>query len=531
MRSQDASLMGRTRPLCPRTAHAVWIWPVLLVLVGCAASLDEGRPHPQTLRVEAQGTAPRPKVQASQQRAKIGPIERQLIDVDYFQGLLVRAGVPAGRLPKEGRRLTPEDAFHLLSWVIQAEVPLRDFGPWRMASHLLWQVVVENQQVQRSELHARLRRFQGLLVLRPDGYLVLATTGEAIQHIGTVLLENGALRAEAFEVGPFYAVRQGMLYRLEQDLSVHPDTVLSGVYAPDTGTLGPAVEGAGMAVSDTVSGIVALVLHPGETLEGLAQVPSAVRTLFASAPAYWAHFQVLPHGEQVRAVSRVLTHVLLMCGTASAGAQGVASAAGRLGSLGLPVLSVSAEGALVLSRVAVPAGQLVTAVGTGAQAVYVLHMASVGAMAAAGSGAGGRGGSSWPPPPAGPGRWIPKNEGMSESALKYQCQVTGAPPGWVYRVERAGEACDFDGYRGGFLLDAKGPGYANKFFDNLKPKPWFEKTGALEMVEYAQRQLRVANGVPIRWYVAEEKAALAMRELLAAKGIEGIEVLHLPPVP
>jgi hypothetical protein len=193
------------------------------------------------------------------------------------------------------------------------------------------------------------------------------------------------------------------------------------------------------------------------------------------------------------------------------------------------VLSLSAEGTLVLSRVAIPAGRMVTAVSATPGALYILNMAS--------KGAGGNGrshdGSAWKPPPGGPGKWVRKSEGMPARARQYQSQVTGAPDGWVYRVERAGEKFDFDGFSEteGFLVDAKGPGYDSKFTSTLEPEYWFRETGAREMAETAQRQLRVANGVPIRWYVAEAKAARAIRRLLSDAQCEAIEVLHTPALP
>ena len=91
----------------------------------------------------------------------------------------------------------------------------------------------------------------------------------------------------------------------------------------------------------------------------------------------------------------------------------------------------------------------------------------------------------------------------------------------------------FDGFKDGVLLEAKGPGYANKFLDNLKPEVWFEKSGARALVEQAQRQLRAASGTGarIRWHVAEKKTAEAIRELLKGKGIVEIDVVFTPPRP
>jgi len=211
-------------------------------------------------------------------------------------------------------------------------------------------------------------------------------------------------------------------------------------------------------------------------------------------------------------------------GTAGAGSARAASAAGRWGKLGLPVLTVSAQGTLAVSRVALPTQALVTAVSTGTGAVFILHMTAQGA-----EGAGDSGPRPWTPPSGGPGKWVRKNEGMKPRARKYQSEVSGAPEGWVYRVERAGEKYDFDGFKDGRLVDGKGLNYDNKFLDTLEPQHWFENTGAQEMLKNAERQRRVANGVPIRWHVAESKAARAIRKLLADNGHLGpIEVIHTP---
>lgn len=459
----------------------------------------------------------------------VGPIQTSAMDVDYFQGLLVRAGVPPHALPRDSRRVTPDEAMQLLSWVLAADVRMRDFGPWRMASHLLWEVVHGGTAVSRNALYERMRRFAPLLVLRPDGHLVRATTGEALQHLGTVRLENGALRAEGFEVGPFYLpVQNRFLYPVDATLTVHPDARVAGIFMPDDGTLGPVLEGAGQAVTDSVTGVVALVLHPRESLEGLAQLPLAVRDLLQHSPEYWEHFRSQPRGAQVREVSRLLTSVLITCGTAGAGSARAASAASHLGRLGVPVLSLSSKGVLALRRVAVPAESMVTAVSTGAGAFFIVHMSARGVR---GSGGGDTERKEWKPPPGGPGAWVLKGEGMKPWARKYQSQVSGAPEGWVYRVERAGERFDFDGYKDGYLLDAKGPNYDNKFADTLEPKYWFENTGAQEMLKNAERQLRVANGVPIRWHVAEAKAAQAIRRLLKENSYGAIQVLHSPILP
>jgi hypothetical protein len=123
---------------------------------------------------------------------------------------------------------------------------------------------------------------------------------------------------------------------------------------------------------------------------------------------------------------------------------------------------------------------------------------------------------------------------MSERARRYQEQITGHTADeayWVGGVGRNSGGVKFDGFKNGVLEDAKGPGYANKFLDNLEPKEWFRHSGAQGLVDQARRQLSAAKGVPIRWYVAEEKTAKALRKLLANNEVKGIEVIFEPPLP
>ncbi|MEW9533594.1 RHS repeat-associated core domain-containing protein [Microbispora sp. NPDC049125] len=123
--------------------------------------------------------------------------------------------------------------------------------------------------------------------------------------------------------------------------------------------------------------------------------------------------------------------------------------------------------------------------------------------------------------PGGPGSWGSANESMSARAAAYQMEVTGVPHGMVYWVN----GVKFDGYRGGVLMDAKGPGYA-KFVKNGRFQPWYN--GADDLVAQAQRQLQAAHGTPVVWYVAEKDAMLAMQNLFASRGIKGITLVHQP---
>ena len=120
---------------------------------------------------------------------------------------------------------------------------------------------------------------------------------------------------------------------------------------------------------------------------------------------------------------------------------------------------------------------------------------------------------------------------MPQEAQRYQSQVTGAPEGWVYRV-RTGlgpkDFVDFDGFRDGALLEAKGPGY-EELLRKMHGKRWFN--GLKDMASQARRQLEAAHDVPLQWHFAEREVADRLREVLRSQGASHIQVIHTPSAP
>jgi antitoxin (DNA-binding transcriptional repressor) of toxin-antitoxin stability system len=441
------------------------------------------------------------------------------LSLDHFQGLLEQVGVPPEVLPRDGSTLLPEQAVQLLGHLLEAEAGLGEFSRQRMAAHLLLEVATGEGPVTREQLHTRMDRFHRLRVVRPDGYLVRAVTGEAVQRAGEVrLAEDGTLRAGRYEVGPFYAVEDGQLWPVDTGLEVPRGAKPLGPYVPDDGVVLPALEGAGLALGDTLESLCQLVFHPGESVEGLTRLPGAVRVLFQNAPEYWEAFRQKPRGEQVRTVSRLTANALLTVGTSGAGAVKAVTWGGKLGRLSVPLLTLTKKGELVLRLVAVP-GRAMAVAGQGLSVTWGLHLAKVEA--------GGGGG--WVPPVGGPGQWVPKNERMSPRSRAFQHQVTKAPAGWVYRVWRDGEKADFDGFvlEQGLLQETKGLGYDKHFDADLEAKKYFK--GAERLVSQAARQSRVANGMPIRWHVAEPRMVDILKGLFQKDGITGIDVVYTPP--
>ena len=106
--------------------------------------------------------------------------------------------------------------------------------------------------------------------------------------------------------------------------------------------------------------------------------------------------------------------------------------------------------------------------------------------------------------------------------------MTGRPAWWVYLVGKL----EFDGFKLGELLEAKGPGYCSFFEADGAPKTWFRKSGKFdELKEQAERQSKAAQGLglPVSWHVADANVAKFLRKLFEREGWTNITVHHSPP--
>jgi hypothetical protein len=199
---------------------------------------------------------------------------------------------------------------------------------------------------------------------------------------------------------------------------------------------------------------------------------------------------------------------------------------GRIGGLGaeLPVLSVSAEGLLVVRTVVVPAGTVTTTLGAEVGAVSILHMAS------SNQGDTGNDETKKTASTAEPGRWVHKTPTTrSDDALGYQEQVTGQP---AWRVYKIGDV-EFDGFTGKELLEAKGPNYIKFFNKDGSPKYWYRNSGKFdEMVEQASNQSKTAErvGLPLVWHVADAQMMKFLRAIFEDRDLRNIDVRYTPPV-
>jgi hypothetical protein len=441
-------------------------------------------------------------------------VKDRLGGADSFIEVLRAAGL--AELPPEEAPLSPEDAAALFDALLEQPVTVRSFGPRLAASRLLREVVEGDVEVPRAELLERVKRFEPLAVLRPDGYLAWARTGTTCQRVGEVQWREGAFRAGPFAVGAFYSGATGVWRAVDEalQLSIH-SPVLADVHDGADVT-----RGAEESFVELVLVLGELLTRSGDTVTALSQLPEGLATLVMSSPEYLERFKGMTRGEQVQALSKLTTSLLSTWGTAAGSTRTLAALGRGWEAASVPVLFLDARGALRVERALVSVGQSVTVLGTGLGAAVILHTAaSHPAGSSAGSAAAG-----------GPGTWGPTRELLSPRAAHYQAQVSGRPANeayWLGEVE-AKEAVKFDGFEDGVLVEAKGPGYAARFNADLTPKPGFARAGAQRLVDEARRQRQAAKerGLLLRWHVAEERAAMALRKLLEANGLSGIEVVH-----
>jgi hypothetical protein len=335
------------RPLTVLLALLALTW-----MTGCATGTSSGRHfahHDEVLPPES-----------AQGGSGLGLLEGR----DDFQRLQQSAGLEEDSWHEAGEELEPGDARELWESLTRTPTTLRSFGPRRTLFLLLRQVLTRDEDVSYGELLQRMGPFRALVVMRPDGYLISALTGNPLQRMGHVELREGRLMAGNFEVGAFYRDKGGVFYPVDNALRLSGP--LLGELGLEHDALNAALDGAQDALGEIGLALAQFVTSPVRSVQGLKQLPTAVAALIASSPDYFARYSALPLQEQIREAARLSTHLLMMYGSAAGTATRIGATAATL-----PVLSLTAEGALVVEQVAVPAGASAAALGTSVGAVYV----------------------------------------------------------------------------------------------------------------------------------------------------------------
>ncbi|WP_375765539.1 restriction endonuclease fold toxin 5 domain-containing protein [Archangium gephyra] len=439
---------------------------------------------------------------------------------DFFQVVQEASGLGEEARHPAGAALYVEQAHQLLGRLAKTPVTQRSFAPRQALCWLLREVLEGGERVDYDDLKWRAERFAPLVLVRPDGYLVTALDGTPLQRLGSLELVEGEWRVGRLVVGGFYVSHGGVFYPATEALRRADGPPLAEL-GLGRDALNAALDGGQQALAEMALALAHTVLHPIRTLEDLGQLPTTVAQLIASSPEYFARYGAMSREDQIREAARLSTHLLLLLG-------GARATVGRLGGLGaeLPVLSVTADGELVLGGAVVAAGTTAT---VDLSALSILHMAGSG-QGNTGGASGKAGKSPQAAPARAPGRWTYKKPTTgSKRSLDYQEQVTGRPAWWVYLVGKL----EFDGFTLGKLLEAKGPGYCSFFEVDGTPKPWFEASGGFtQLMEQAERQSKAAKdlGIPVSWHVADASVAKFLRDLFKENNWTNITVQYTPPV-
>ena len=290
---------------------------------------------------------------------------------DAFQQLQESAGLQEEHSHEAGEELESRDARALWEALMRTKTTLKSFAPRRSLLFLLEQSMARKEQVPYEQLLKQVHALRYLVVVRPDGYMARALDGEPLQRMGQLQVREGRWMAGRFEVGAFYWNKGGVFYTVDGTLG-RPGTMI-GELGLERDWASAALDGAEDAVSEVARAVGQLLTSPIRSVQGLVQLPSAVASLIASSPEYFALYSTLPLQEQIREAGRLSTHLLLLRGSAVGTATRVGTGGARL-----PVISVTAEGTLALEQVTVPVGATATALGTGAGTVYVLSVSGAG---------------------------------------------------------------------------------------------------------------------------------------------------------
>jgi hypothetical protein len=291
---------------------------------------------------------------------------------DAWGRLLTQAGLESQDEHPLGDTLTPKMAERLLGVLLGKPLTRSNFPP-RMAASFLLREVMAGREVTRAELPRRVERFarEQIAVLRPDGYLAWALTGRTQQKVAAVEWKDGAFRAHGFELGRFYSGKGGVFRAVDAQLQASDWRPLAEVY-DDADVISRSLDGAEDAVVELYHVLGQVLTRPVDSVAGLRHLPAGVVALITSTPEYWERFQSMTRGEQIREASRLTTGLLFTWGAASATTRtlkGMAVGAEAT----VPVLSLSAEGALALERVTVPAGRAAAALSGGPGAAIILQ--------------------------------------------------------------------------------------------------------------------------------------------------------------
>jgi hypothetical protein len=360
--------MTRSLLLSRGLAESLLALVVCALLAGCATDphwrIEHSRRHPQgTWRLSSSSPA-EPAPAAAPWWEDYRPLISR--EQDTCALLQQSAEVDESLRLVTNRPLSSQQALALWSWLARAPLTLHTFAPRTSLAWLLRHALAQGRPLPTSELRPLCERFLALAVMRPDGYLASASTGQPSQRMGEVALRDGVFVAGNFVVGRLYLSRGGVFYPLDEELRLSSNLPV-GELGLEKDLVNTALDGAEDAFAETAMALAASLMDADGTLEGLRQLPTTVATLIESSPEYLARYRDRPLREQVREAARLSTHLLMLAGGTAGTGVHMAGAGVRL-----PVLRLGAEGLLLVEEVAVPVGTVSAAMGSGMGALVLM---------------------------------------------------------------------------------------------------------------------------------------------------------------
>ncbi len=135
-----------------------------------------------------------------------------LAGLDDFGALLLGAGLPVEAIP-QGRSVSPVQAERLRRHFALLPYLPQHYAPRVVADELLRYVEQHGQEISRWDLSRMVQEYRSLFLLRQDGFLAAALTGEPARWIGPVEVRDHGAGAGEFEIGVFYTHADGESWR------------------------------------------------------------------------------------------------------------------------------------------------------------------------------------------------------------------------------------------------------------------------------------------------------------------------------
>jgi hypothetical protein len=235
---------------------------------------------------------------------------------------------------------SPEEARQHVSALLSANTSLAAFGPKAVAISVLSRIAA-SEEVNGRDLRALVDAHRGLCVVRPDGYIARALSGEAIERAGELRVEGDGLRAGTLEVGAFYRLEQGIVYAVDAELQRAGGPLFE--LSLDRMAYGRFLDGAEAAMKTAIITSFEAVIDPPRSIAAAVEAFGQMGAVIMASPEMAERFLAMPLGDQIESVSSVA--VTLVLAKAAAG-YGGAAASGGGGSI---AIHVQRGGAAVLA--------------------------------------------------------------------------------------------------------------------------------------------------------------------------------------